>query len=59
LSNGKTLATAAIQKAVAAGSQGGSGTVKVPAGTYLLGTITLKIKVNLHLRPWLKDWSRS
>ncbi len=49
LSDGKTLATAAIQKAIDACNRGGGGTVEVPAGTYLTGTINLKTNVNLHL----------
>ncbi|MGI4886924.1 MAG: glycoside hydrolase family 28 protein [Janthinobacterium lividum] len=49
LADGKTLATAAIQKAVDACNRGGGGTVEVPAGTYLVGTIALKTNVNLHL----------
>ena len=48
LNDGKTLATGAIQKAIDACNRGG-GMVKVPAGTYLTGTINLKTNVNLHL----------
>ncbi len=49
LNDGKTLATAGIQKAIDACNRGGGGTVEVPAGTYLTGTINLKTNVNLHL----------
>ncbi len=49
LGDGKTLATAALQKAIDACNRGGGGTVEVPAGTYLTGTINLKTNVNLHL----------
>ena len=49
LSDGKTVATAAIQKAIDACNRGGGGTVDVPAGTYLTGTINLKTNVDLHL----------
>jgi polygalacturonase len=49
LADGKTLATAAIQRAIDACNRGGGGTVEVPAGVYLVGTIALKTNVNLHL----------
>ena len=49
LSNGKTLTTAAVQQAVDAYNRDGGGTVEVPAGTYLVGSIALKTNVNLHL----------
>lgn len=45
--DGKTLETAAINRAVEACSAAGGGTVYVPAGTYLTGTIHLKSHVNL------------
>ncbi len=47
--DGKTLATTAIQKAVDACNRSGGGTVEVPAGTYVIGTVFLKSNVNLHL----------
>jgi polygalacturonase len=50
LSAGKTLGTAAIQKAVDACN---------PVGTYLVGNIVLKPNVNLHLKTWVKVWSKS
>ena len=49
LSDGKTLATTAIQKAIDACHRAGGGTVEVPAGTFITGTIGLKSNVNLHL----------
>ncbi|HLH17227.1 MAG TPA: glycosyl hydrolase family 28 protein [Bryobacteraceae bacterium] len=48
--DGRTLDTAAIQKAIdAAGAHGG--TVVFPAGRFLSGTITLRSNVTLHLSP--------
>ncbi|OGX90999.1 glycoside hydrolase family 28 protein [Hymenobacter coccineus] len=49
VADGKTLATAAIQKAIDACHRAGGGTVEVPAGTYVVGTISLKSNVELHL----------
>lgn len=47
--DGKTLSTAAIQRAIDACNRGGGGIVEVPAGTFMTGTINLKTNVNLHL----------
>ncbi len=47
--DGTTLATAAIQQTVDACHAAGGGTVLVPAGTYLTGTIELKSHVTLRL----------
>src|SRR5580698_3233432 len=47
--DGKTLDTIAINDAIAACSQGGGGTVYVPAGTYLCGSIHLTNNLNLFL----------
>ena len=47
--DGKTLDTKAIQAAVDACSKNGGGTVFLPAGTYLSGTIYLKDHVMLNL----------
>lgn len=41
--------TAAIQRAVDACAEAGGGTVHVPPGRYLCGTIRLRSRVNLHL----------
>jgi lysophospholipase L1-like esterase len=43
------LSTRALQEAVDACHEAGGGTVLVPAGKYLTGTIVLKSYVNLHL----------
>ena len=47
--DGKTLNTAAIQKAIDACTSAGGGRVVVPAGKFLSGTICLKSNVELHL----------
>ncbi len=49
--DGKTLDTGAIQAAIDACHGEGGGTVLVPAGDFLTGTIQLKSNVNLHLLP--------
>ena len=51
VSDGKTVATKAVQQAIDACNRGGGGTVDVPAGTYLVGTLFLKSNVDLHLNP--------
>ncbi|HEX8329648.1 MAG TPA: glycoside hydrolase family 28 protein [Hymenobacter sp.] len=48
--NGKTLDSPAINKAIAAAAQAGGGTVYLPAGTYLSGSIHLKSNIELNLR---------
>ena len=47
-SGGKILSTEAIQKAIDKCNRDGGGTVYIPAGTFLTGTIVLKSYVNLH-----------
>ncbi len=47
--DGKTLDTAAINKAVEACAKAGGGTVYVPPGTYYTGTIVLQSNVTLNL----------
>lgn len=47
--DGRTLDTTAIQSAVDACTKDGGGTVLVPAGSFLTGTIELKSNVTLHL----------
>jgi polygalacturonase len=47
--DGKTLCTASIQKAIDACSQSGGGTVYLPPGTFLSGTIYFKSGVTLRL----------
>ncbi|BAU52550.1 Exo-poly-alpha-D-galacturonosidase precursor [Mucilaginibacter gotjawali] len=49
LNDGKTVCTAAIQKAVDACYQNGGGRVYVPAGQFITGTVHLKSNVNLCL----------
>ena len=44
-----TVQTAALQAAIDACAAGGGGTVLVPAGTYLTGTLRLRDHVTLHL----------
>jgi polygalacturonase len=64
VSDGKTINTAAIQKAVDACDQNGGGKVYVPAGVFATGTFHLKSNVNLYLEsgavlqgsPDLKDY---
>ncbi len=45
--NGETLDTAALQKAIDACAAAGGGTVLVPAGTFLIGSVELKSNVRL------------
>ena len=47
--NGTTLDTASFEKAVDAAASAGGGTVFVPAGTYLTGTIRLRDNITLWL----------
>ncbi|MBC8125993.1 MAG: hypothetical protein H8M99_02440, partial [Gloeobacteraceae cyanobacterium ES-bin-144] len=62
--DGTTLNTVAIQKAVDAAAENG-GTVRVPAGTFLTGTIFLKSRVTFDLgagaillgSPAIKDYT--
>ncbi len=49
INDGKTLATQAINKAITDCNAAGGGTVVVPTGTYLTGTIILKDNVELYL----------
>lgn len=49
--DGTTLATAAINKAVAACVAAGGGTVYVPSGTFVTGSFRLFSNVNLYLSP--------
>ncbi|MXV49791.1 hypothetical protein GS399_02330 [Pedobacter sp. HMF7647] len=62
--DGKTVSTKAIQKAIDACNAAGGGTVLIPAGEFLSGTINLKSNINFHLEngsilkgsPNLKDY---
>jgi len=49
--DGRTLDTRAIGKTIAACVKAGGGTVYVPAGTFVTGTVQLFSNVNLHLSP--------
>jgi len=48
--DGKTLDTRPIQNAIDKAVENGGGTVEVPPGTYLIGTLILKDNVDLHLQ---------
>lgn len=47
--DGKALDTAAVQATIDACNRDGGGTVLVPAGTFVIGTVELKSDVTLHL----------
>ncbi len=47
--DGKTLDSPAINKAIEAADKNGGGTVFLPAGTYLSGSIRMKSNINLYL----------
>ncbi|HUI30543.1 MAG TPA: glycosyl hydrolase family 28 protein [Candidatus Acidoferrales bacterium] len=47
--DGKTINTAAIQKAIDSCRENGGGTVVVPTGTFISGTLQLFSNINLHL----------
>ena len=47
--DGRTKDTAAIQSAIDAAEKAGGGTVEVPAGVYLTGSIFLKDNIDLHI----------
>src|SRR5436190_19655 len=49
IGDGRMLDTVAVQKAIDTCTTGGGGTVTLPAGSYLVGTILLKDNVTLHL----------
>ena len=49
IADGQTVNTGSIQKAIDAASATGGGTVVVPQGTFVTGTIYLKDNVTLHL----------
>jgi hypothetical protein len=47
--DGKTLATQAVQAAIDACNQDQGGTVLVPAGVFVIGTVEMKSNVTLHI----------
>jgi polygalacturonase len=47
--DGKALCTQAVQKAIDECAAAGGGTVRIPAGTFLTGTLYMKSRVTLHL----------
>lgn len=47
--DGKTLDTAAVQRAIDQCHSDGGGTVLIPAGAFLIGTVELKSNITLHL----------
>ncbi|QBG46623.1 glycoside hydrolase family 28 protein [Verrucomicrobia bacterium S94] len=49
IGDGKTLCTAAVQKAIDKASANGGGEVLVTAGSYMIGTIYMKDNVTLHI----------
>ncbi len=49
--DGKTLATPAVNRAIAAAAAAGGGTVRLPAGTYVCHSIRLKSFVSLYFDP--------
>lgn len=51
ISDGKTINTAAINKAIAACADAGGGTVLIPNGNFVTGTIVLKSNMTLFLEP--------
>ena len=49
--DGKTMNTVAINKAVEACNKSGGGTVMIPPGKFITGTVVLLSNVNFHLEP--------
>ena len=56
LGDGTHLDTEAIQATINASSDNGGGTVLVPSGHYLTGTLFLKSNVNLHVESTPRSW---
>jgi len=56
--DGKTLDHAAINRAIVAAALSGGGTVLVPAGTYLCGSIRLQATSIWSLTPARRFWAR-
>jgi polygalacturonase len=53
---GREYDSVGIQKAIDAAHAAGGGTVRVPAGNYLIGPIELKSRVHLHLEAGARLW---
>jgi len=51
IGDGKTMNTAAIDKAITACANAGGGTVLIPNGNFVTGTIVLKSNITLYLEP--------
>ncbi|MEO8616579.1 MAG: glycosyl hydrolase family 28 protein [Luteolibacter sp.] len=51
INDGTTLNTAAMQSAIDAAAAGGGGILTIPQGTWLIGSVSLKSNVTLHLEP--------
>jgi polygalacturonase len=49
--DGETVCTEALQRAIDAAGEAGGGTVVVPAGTFVSGTLWMRSNVTLHLEP--------
>ena len=56
IGDGHTKNTAALQKAIDTCAREGGGTVYIPAGNFLTGTIVLKSNVTLHLSAGATVW---
>ena len=54
--DGKTLTTTGLQKAIDDCARQGGGVVSLPAGKYLTGTLVLKKNVTLNLEKGAKLW---
>jgi len=54
--DGATLDTAAVQAAIDTCTKDQGGTVLVPAGVFVIGTVEMKSNVTLHMRPRANCW---
>ena len=50
MTDGKTVATKALQKAIDECNANGGGEVMIPAGVFIIGTVHLKSNINLYLQ---------
>src|SRR4051812_42767034 len=51
VADGETLTTAQLQETIDACAKAGGGTVVIPAGNYVTGTLWLRSNITLHLEP--------